>query len=382
MRVLDRYLLTECLPTLGLALAVFTFVLLMHRLLKLSDLVIAKGAPLGQVFALLGLALPALLPLLLPVSLLLAVLLALGRLSADSEVVAMRACGVGLWDNLRPVALLSATVCAATGAVSLWGQPLAAQSFQAALYASLKNRLSLTTETGVFTELASGITVYAAGMDRDADRLEDLFVHLDRGHTQGIWILARTGRLRDEGGALGLELEDGEMHQQSAPDRPYHRLRFERYRLSIPLPAPAWTPGETEAPTADLLARAYGPEFDRRARLELHQRLALPASCLVFGLLGLSLGLHHYSRAGRSRAVSLCLVVLLLYYALLTLGRTLGKDGALPPELAMWLPNLLLGVLAAYAFARRNREAPLPLEEAAGRWLGRLRGILAREHGR
>ncbi|MEW6487908.1 MAG: LPS export ABC transporter permease LptF [Thermodesulfobacteriota bacterium] len=381
MRVLNRYLLSECLPPLGLALAVFTFVLLMHRLLKLSDLVIAKGAPLGQVLALLGLALPALLPLLLPVSLLLAVLLAVGRLSADSEVVAMRACGVGLWDNLRPVALLSAAVCAATGAVSLWGQPLAAQSFQAALYESLKSRLTLTTETGVFTELAPGITVYAAGMDRDTDRLEDLFLHLDRGHTQGIWILARTGRLRDEGGALGLELEEGEMHQQAAPDKPYHRLRFDRYRLSIPLPAPTWTPGESEAPTAALLTRAYGPELDRRARLELHQRLALPASCLVFGLLGLSLGLHH-SRGGRSRAVSLCLVVLLLYYALLTVGRTLGKDGALPPELAMWLPNFLLGALAVYAFARRNREAPLPLEEAVGSWLGRLRGLLAREHDR
>lgn len=381
MRVLNRYLLTECLPTLGLALAVFTFVLLMHRLLKLSDLVIAKGAPLGQVLALLGLALPALLPLLLPVSLLLAVLLALGRLSADSEVVAMRACGVGLWDNLRPVAFLSAVVCAATAAVSLWVQPLAAKSFQTALYESLKNRLSLTTETGVFTELASGITVYAGGMDRDTGRLEELFLHLDRGQTQGIWILARTGRLRDEGGALGLELHDGEMHQQASPDEPYHRLRFDRYRLSIPLPAPTWTPGESEAPTAALLAQAYGPGFDLRARLELHQRLALPASCLVFGLLGLSLGLHH-SRAGRSRAVSLCLVVLLLYYALLTAGRTLGKDGALPPELAMWLPNFLLGALAVYAFARRNREAPLPLEEAAGRWLGRLRGLLAREHGR
>jgi hypothetical protein len=80
--------------------------------------------------------------------------------------------------------------------------------------------------------------------------------------------------------------------------------------------------------------------------------------------------------------VSLCLVVLLLYYALLTVGRTLGKDGALPPELAMWLPNFLLGALAVYAFARRNREAPLPLEEAVGSWLGRLRGLLAREHDR
>ncbi len=377
MRVLNRYLLAECLPTLGLSLAVFTFVLLMHRVFKLSDLVIAKGVPLGTVLGLLGLALPALLPLLLPVSLLLAVLLAVGRLSADSEIVAMRASGVGLTQNLRPVLGLSLAVCAATAAVSLWAQPVAARAFQEALYASVKNRLSVTTETGVFTELAAGITVYAERVDRETGRLENLFLELDRGHTRGVWVLARAGELRDEGGTLGLDLEEGEMHQLSAPDKPYHRLRFERYRLRVPLPAAAWNPDEGEAPSAELLARAYGPGFEPKARMELHQRLALPASCLVFGLLGASLGLHH-SRTGRSRGVSLCLAVLLAYYALLTAGRTLGKGGALPPEAAMWLPNLLLGALAVYAFLRKNRESPLPLEEALGRGFSRLRKALAR----
>ncbi|MBE0617615.1 MAG: LptF/LptG family permease, partial [Proteobacteria bacterium] len=226
--------------------------------------------------------------------------------------------------------------------------------------------------------LTSGVTVYAGSVDRDTGRMEDLFLELDRGPTRGVWILARTGELRDEGGALGLDLVDGEMHQQSAPDKPYHRLRFERYRLRIPLPAADWTPDEGDAPTTVLLDRAYGVSFDPRARLELHQRLALPASCLVFGLLGASLGLHH-SRAGRSRGVTLCLVVLLAYYALLTAGRTLGRGGALPPELAMWLPNLLLGGLAVYAFLRKNREAPLPLEEAVARGFGRLRQALTRE---
>ena len=98
----------------------------------------------------------------------------------------------------------------------------------------------------------------------------------------------------------------------------------------------------------------------------------MPASCLVFGLLGASLGVHH-SRAGRGRAITVCLGVLLLYYSLLTTGKALGHRGAVPPELAMWLPNLVLAGLGLYAFARKNREAPLPFEEAAGRALERLR---------
>ena len=75
----------------------------------------------------------------------------------------------------------------------------------------------------------------------------------------------------------------------------------------------------------------------------------------------------------------MCLVLLLAYYALLTVGQALGKKGALPPELAMWLLNLVLGALAAYAFVRKNREAPLPLEDHLGRWLGALRAKLRRQ---
>jgi len=80
MRVLHRHVLAECVPTLGLFLAGFTFVLWMHSLFKLSDRVLPKGVPVGQV-----------LRLLLPVSPLLTVLLTMGRLSADSELTARRA---------------------------------------------------------------------------------------------------------------------------------------------------------------------------------------------------------------------------------------------------------------------------------------------------
>ena len=83
----DGYLFFECLPTLGLSLAVFSFALLMQNMFKLADLVLAKGVPALEVGRLLLLTLPALMPLLLPVSLLLAVLLAMGRLSADSEIM-------------------------------------------------------------------------------------------------------------------------------------------------------------------------------------------------------------------------------------------------------------------------------------------------------
>jgi lipopolysaccharide export system permease protein len=371
-RILDRYVLTECLPPFGISLAVFAFVLLMHRLLILTDLVVASGVPVVEVLRLLGLALPTLLPLILPVSLLLAVLLGIGRLSADSEVVAMRAGGVGLAGNLRPVMVLSAAACAVTAAATVWAQPLAVHSFKQVLFDSVMNRVSVAIQTGVFTEITGGITVYAGGIDDRTEAMEDLFLHLGRGSSSGMWIFARSGSFRAESGTLTLNLNDGEMHERGGHGRPYRLLRFREYQLRIPLPTSVWSPDVQEARTSDLLDRVLSHPSDTAARLELHRRLALPASCLVFGVLGAALGLHH-ARHGRGRGVSLCLAVLLAFYALLTAGRAMGEKGVLAPELAMWMPDLVLGAVAAAAFVRKNREAPLPLEEILGRWLSRIR---------
>jgi len=378
-KTLDRYLFLECLPTLVLSVVVCSFVLVMQRLLQLSDLVVAKGVPLVEVAHLLVLALPALLPLLLPVSLLLAVLLAMGRLSGDSEIVAMRACGLGLANNLRPILLLSVATLAFTAWTSLWAQPRSAHAFKQMLYQSVKNRIGLTTEAGVFTELAPGITLYAEALDAEDNQLRNLFLRLEKGVQGGVWILAGAGSIRDQKGHLQLDLADGEMHQYAGPEAPYRVLRFRKYQLQIPLPAPDWSQNERETPTLELWRQTYGhgtqPTLD--GRLELQSRLALPFSCLVFGVLGATLGLHH-SRGGRSRGVTLCLAVVLVYYALLTAGKTLGQREVLPAELAIWLPNLVLGSFSAYAFVRKNREAPLPLEEALGRLFGALRARLRR----
>ena len=77
----------------------------------------------------------------------------------------------------------------------------------------------------------------------------------------------------------------------------------------------------------------------------------------------------------RCNALALCLLVLFAYYVLLTVGNTMGKRGRMSAELAMWLPNLTLGALAIYAFVRKNRERPLPLEQQLIRLAAFLRRI-------
>ncbi|MGH9337375.1 MAG: LptF/LptG family permease, partial [Vicinamibacteria bacterium] len=109
LRVLDRYILKEVTPSFLLGIGVFTFVLLLNEILRLAERLVTQSASPADTIGILFHLLPSVLCLTIPMGFLLGVLIALGRLSADSEIVAMRASGVSLYRLLTPI-LVTATV--------------------------------------------------------------------------------------------------------------------------------------------------------------------------------------------------------------------------------------------------------------------------------
>src|SRR5262249_17356444 len=89
-KILHRYIFREVVTPFVLGLGIFPFVLLIARLLKLIEMVVNRGLPATQILELLGYLMPAFLEVTVPMAMLLAILIAFGRLSADSEMVAMR----------------------------------------------------------------------------------------------------------------------------------------------------------------------------------------------------------------------------------------------------------------------------------------------------
>src|SRR5262245_57781188 len=104
-KILHRYIFREVVTPFLLGLGIFTFVLLIARLLKLIEMVVNRGLPATQILELLGYLLPAFLEVTVPMAMLLAILIAFGRLSADSEMVAMRSSGLSIYQLAPPVAL-------------------------------------------------------------------------------------------------------------------------------------------------------------------------------------------------------------------------------------------------------------------------------------
>src|SRR5262249_34990007 len=132
-KILHRYLFREILVPFALGLGIFTFVLLLARLLKLVELLVNRGVPAAQVAQVFLLLLPAFLEVTVPMAMLLAILVAFGRLSADTEITAMRSSGVSLYQLIPPVATFVALVTIATGALSCWARPWANRALHTAM---------------------------------------------------------------------------------------------------------------------------------------------------------------------------------------------------------------------------------------------------------
>src|ERR1700723_3185691 len=112
--IAGRYIFWEMLPTFILGNVVFIFILLMFQVLRLSEFIIVRGVPITLVTQMVIFLTISFLPACIPISLLFSILLTYGRLSSDSEVVALKASGLHMGYLLTPAMLLSFVVAALT----------------------------------------------------------------------------------------------------------------------------------------------------------------------------------------------------------------------------------------------------------------------------
>ncbi|HET7452587.1 MAG TPA: LPS export ABC transporter permease LptF [Thermoanaerobaculia bacterium] len=367
MRLISRNVLREILPPFGLGLAAYTFLLLLRSLVQLSEMVIRRGAPASLVLRLLLLTLPQVLVLTIPMAFLFGVLIGIGRLSGDSEIVALRASGVSRWTLFRPVGMAGAALALLVAFLSMWGYPTANDRLE-----RLENRLFASAalemvRPRVFTEPRTEWE-WIMFVDRDAAGTagwRGVFLDDRTDPARESVIVAREGRFRFDGNRLWLDLVDAIQHTTERMDpRTYHVDRSDRLSILVHESPAANVAGHVEKGVrlqtlAELLANlrrpAASPERYRLLEVEVHKKFAIPAACLAFALVGLPLGITN-RRGGKGSGFAISLVIILGYYLLFNTGENWAEDGRLSPALAMWLPNALLFLFGAFLFLRPERE--------------------------
>lgn len=380
-KTLYIYIFKEIPPPFLVGMGTFTFVLLMGRFLKLAEMVVEKGVPLGDVALMVAYLLPSFWLFTIPMALLLAILLAFGRLSGDSEVTAMKSCGISLYGLLPPPLAFSAIACLACLGVTVYAVPWGNSSFKKLLIDVAQASAGVVVKEKIFNDAFPGMVIYAESFDQKRQSMGGVIIHDERNPRQPATIFADAGALLSDPRAHSIEfhLKDGSIHR-SSEGSDYRMVDFQEYNLRVALASEGpLIKGESEMTLGELLhpPSPVEPKQALSMLLEFHSRLALPFSCFVFTLLAMPLGIQN-RRSGKASGFSLSIGVILLYYIALTAFKTLGEKGILAPYLACWAPNLLFLLLAVYLFKKTASEQPLPLSAV----YPRLQAAFAARFGR
>lgn len=355
---------------LGVGAILFT----QNALRQLSDFASA-GLETRDVLAILGALVTMLSAYAVPVAFLFGVLVAVGRLSADSELTAMRALGVSLGQFTVPFLLLAVIVSGITAWLLATVEPHARTRLHR-VAADVASRGAIV-EPGTFRRL-----------DRDGLRL--LFIDARDAETnllRGVLLSDRTAperaftvvasrahfRLEAEKSRAHLVLEDGDIHFESPNpnEDDYRRIAFGSFDYSFDVTEvlgegpcnerpQEMTTTRIRAVLDDFAMRDGKPpeclrvKTPERYEIQYHRRLALPVAPILFALLGVSLGIRR-TRGARSFGMLLCIGLVFGYYALLSFGTFLAEDGKLSAAAALWIPNLVFGAMAIPLMLRARR---------------------------
>jgi LPS export ABC transporter permease LptF/LPS export ABC transporter permease LptG len=395
----DRYIIKEVVPPFLIGILIFTFVLLMNQILQLSEIFITRGVPFKAVVEIFVYLIPAILAFTVPMAVLMGILAGLSRLSADSEITALKTLGISYKRLLRPVLLFSFVGCLVTSYLTLYLAPRSNYKWVQSLYQSVLAKVQLKINPREFNESIPNMVLFIQDITQD-NNWENIFVYFSDQPEEPRVILAKKGKLNfyPEMKRATLELRDGTLHSYplATPEK-YSVTFFERdvedvnveglfssisaergvrekdinelfneikvIEKSLEKLKKEWeeksTMGlkEDDARYQEAYFEYSGKRKDHISHwVEVHKKFAFPFACLIFGILGLPLGVST-KKGGRTSGFTISLGIILVYYVLITAGEKMAMDGKLSPWLGMWGPNILLVVIAFYLFISALKEA-------------------------
>lgn len=382
MKILSRYCLKEFIPPFLISLICFTCIILFDELFRLVKLFVKKGvSPLYLIESLLY-VIPATVVLSIPMAALVAILLALGRLSTDSEIMAMRAHGVGYHQLMIP--LLSATVLLSVIDLGLMEYVLPRATLASV---SLKRDIqrhnpALILEEGtVMKELQSEGKIWMyESTDPNTEQMQNVKIWDAYLPGKPRFTLAETATLGYENGDAKLKLFNGHTYEPLTDDSEGFRItQFKEQTLALDFKKDlqrgdyksrhpqTMRVGELKTHIGKLedtvkqkpdKTSEYTINRLRHARVEYHKKFAIPFACFAFGIIGIPLGFI-VKKNGKMIGFGIGLAVILLYYLLLQIGQSGGLSGNMHPAFAMWFPNIVIGILGIAFIIRMLGEGKL-----------------------
>ncbi len=374
--LMDRWLITQILPPMLFAISAFTVISLsVGVMFDLIRKIVEFGLPLFLAIKVLFYSLPSFLVLSFPMAVLLSTLLAYGKLSANSELLALRSIGIktsriiapaiavsifmtGLTfyfnDNLVPASNKLAESTLRAGIGSSFSSEKGRDNIMFSRYGS---RIESATNKPTKTNTYLTHIFYASLFENNI--MQDVTV-LDFSRQDIQQILKAKSAIFDKKNSSWI-FSDGSIVSIDQGGQTTN-IQFEKYRYPFvegPLdlarvPKDATEMSLKQALEAERIYKETGNLKEiRRIQVRIQEKFTLPCACLVFGLIGSSLGSKSNLRSSKSQGFGLSVILILIYYVMSFIFSSSGVKGLLSPIIATWLP-VLISLSGGIYFLRKS----------------------------
>lgn len=350
-RILDRYIFREVAQTWFAVTAVLLFILLTNQFARVLGDVAKDKLPRDAVFQIIGLTGLQYLTILVPIGLFLSIMLALGRLYADSEMPAMMACRVGPAGIYRPLSWLALPLVAGVAWLAIETGPNAYSEIDR-IGAEARRQTDLASiEPGKFVSGNNAGTVVYAEEVVGPGQVENVFLQSVDSNGDMEVVVAERGEQResDDPDVRYFVLYNGRRYNGVPGSARFTVMEFAEHGIPYRLPDLSEEKPQARAmSTADLL-RSRG--LDEIA--ELHWRIGIPISTLILAILAVPLS-RSQPRHGRYARIAVGLLVFIIYFNLLSVGKAWLEQGAVPSGIGIWWVHGLMLTFALGMFGQQN----------------------------
>ncbi len=375
--LIDRWLIGQLLPPMFFAIGAFTVVSLSVGIMfDLVRKIVEFGLPIQVALQILILKLPGFLVLSFPMSMLLSTLLAYGKLSSNSELLALKSLGIPNKRIVLPAIFLSIIMTLITFTFNDNIVPISNRISEATLRSSLGKTIS--SEQGkhiMFSRYGSQYNPSNNQISKSQENLTHIFyAKFFRNNMMEQVTLLDFSQIGYE---QILKAEKAKYNQNDNLWDFYNgrlmvikdngetsTINFSTYQFPLgegpqelaKIPSDANDMTVSQAINAEALYKKAGNIKEaRRMRVRIQEKFTLPIACLVFGLIGSSFGIRANSRSSKSQGFGLSVLMIFFYYVLSFFSSSLGVKGILTPFFAAWFPVLFSIWIGIYLLTRAGR---------------------------
>ena len=377
MKTLYRYVLSELLTPTLMGLGLFTFLLLMNYLLHLADMIIDKGVSVADVGRLFMYSVPHTIVLTVPMAVLLGGLIAFGRMSADSEVVAIRTGGISLYHLAVPALILAGGAWMLSSYLMLVVLPWGNNQLRQLQWQLVTSRtISSEIKPRIIYDDFPNFILYIEDVTEGGQIWNDVFLAKTDENPPMIVLAERGLPIFDEENRIfWLRLENGVQYSGGATAQEVAITSFSRLDQVLLDESDI---GDVGPVGKDDRSMNLGELFEQISMresageptesywVEVHKRFAFPLACLVLGLLALPLGIST-TRHTKTTGFVLAILVIAVYYQFVENGEKFAEEGAVPAWLGMWSANLVLAPVAVFLLWSKTREIDWGIADTIGR---------------